>query len=83
MTDRHEGQSENQRIPPVREGNGPVRTGWVVFLWLAVLTAVEFIVAVTVDANLPIMVVIALIKAGLIVYYFMHVLRIWRGEEEA
>ncbi len=79
MTERH----EDQRTPSVREGSGRVRTGWVVFLWLAVLTAVEFVVAVTVDANLPIMVVIALLKAGLIVYYFMRVRRIWRGEEES
>ena len=83
MTDRREDQGENQRMPSVRESNGRVRTGWVVFLWLAVLTAVEFIVAVTVDANLLIMVGIALLKAGLIVYYFMRVFRIWRGEEEA
>ena len=80
MTDRPD---ESQTASPSSERSGPLRTGWVVFLWLAVLTAVEFIIAVTIDANLPIMIVIALMKAGLIMHYFMHLLRIWRGGEEA
>jgi caa(3)-type oxidase subunit IV len=57
-----------------------IRTGWMVFVALAVLTIVEYIVAVGVDANLPVVAVIALAKAGLIIYYFMHVVRAWRGE---
>jgi caa(3)-type oxidase subunit IV len=69
-------------MPPTQEGDGPLRVGWLVFLVLAVLTVVEFIVAVTVTANLPILVVFAVAKAGLIMYYFMHLLKIWRGAEE-
>ena len=83
MTDRPDEKGEARAAPPASERSGPLRTGWVVFLWLAVLTAIEFIIAVTIDANLPIMIVIALIKAGLIMHYFMHLLRIWRGGEEA
>jgi caa(3)-type oxidase subunit IV len=55
--------------------------GWWVFVGLAVLTVVEYVIAVTVDLNLPVMAVIAVVKAGLIVWYFMHLLRLWRAGE--
>ena len=58
-----------------------VNTGLVVFALLAVLTVVEFVVAVSVDWNLPIIMAFAVLKAGLIVYYFMHVVRAWVEEE--
>lgn len=64
-------------------GGGPfgaIRTGWMVFAALAALTIVEYVVAVRVEANLPIVAVIALGKAGFIGYYFMHIVRAWRGE---
>ena len=82
MTERAEDGQGRQTMPPAQEGDGPLRVGWLVFLALAALTGVEFIVAVTVTANLPILVVFALVKAGLIMYYFMHLLKIWRGAEE-
>lgn len=50
---------------------------------LAVLTAVEFIAFVALDATAPLillLVPIALAKAWLIVTYFMHVSRLWRTE---
>jgi caa(3)-type oxidase subunit IV len=74
---------------PQGEGAGgglasAVKTGWVVFLALALLTVVEYIVAVALEANLPIVIAIAMAKAGLITYYFMHIVRAWSsGQEEA
>ena len=63
---------------------GAVRTGWVIFLALALLTLVEYIIAVSLEANLPIIIGIAVLKAGLIGWYFMHIVRAWSsGEEEA
>ena len=53
-----------------------------VFLILAVLTAVEFVLAVTIDANLPILIVIGLAKAGLIMYTFIHPRRLGRRDQE-
>ena len=56
------------------------QTGFYVFLALAALTIGEFFVA---QAPIPLAVplfVIALIKAVLIVNYFMHVYRLWREE---
>ncbi len=48
------------------------RRGWFVFLFLAVLTAAEFIVSVTLAGPLPYLTVIALAKAALIIIYFMR-----------
>lgn len=48
------------------------RRGWFVFLFLAVLTAAEFIVSVTLTGPLPYLTVIALAKAALIIIYFMR-----------
>jgi caa(3)-type oxidase subunit IV len=59
------------------------RTGWWVFLVLIALTVLEYIVALVMDANLPVMVVMNVVDAGLIMYYFMHVRRLWRRTEEA
>lgn len=54
---------------------------WIVGALLTVLTIVEFIIAVNFENNLGILSVFALAKAVLIVYYFMHMYRIWRTEE--
>lgn len=59
-----------------------LRLGWIVIGGLAVLTAVEYWVAVAIHSNpLPYLAVIALIKAWLIIQYFMHVTQLWRKEE--
>lgn len=82
MREPTEGEREERATTSAPETSGPLGTGWLVFLLLAVLTAVEFVLAVTIDANLPILVVIGLAKAGLIVHYFMHLMRLWRSDQE-
>ncbi len=52
-----------------------------VFLGLAVLTVLEFLVAVNLEQATVALVIIALIKAGLIVQFFMHIYRLWQAEE--
>ncbi len=52
-----------------------------VFLILVVLTAIEFVLAINLDNAAVPLFLIALVKAGLIVQYFMHVYRLWREEE--
>jgi len=50
---------------------------------LAVLTIVEYIVAVSVDSSQALvlfLVPVALVKAWVIIVYFMHVSKVWRGE---
>ncbi len=73
---------KQQPVTPASDTAGPLRTGWMVFIALAILTIVEYVVAITVDANLVAMIVIAVAKAGFILYYFMHIVRAWRAEEE-
>jgi hypothetical protein len=48
-----------------------------VFLILIVLTLVELAVAILVESTVLLM-LIALLKAVLVVYYFMHIYRLWR-----
>lgn len=54
-----------------------------VILMLAALTLVEYVAAVAVQSSASIWLLtpLALAKAWLIVTYFMHVARVWRGEE--
>ena len=56
------------------------RVLWLVGGFLALLTLVEYIVAVQMSNNFVPLAVMALVKAALIVYFFMHVYRLWRKE---
>jgi len=61
-----------------------MRIGLVVAAILAVLTFVEYVFAVNVSNDVLRFIGLALAafgKAGAIIYYFMHVNRIWRVEE--
>lgn len=59
-----------------------LRLGWIVIGALAVLTVVEYWIAISVHSTaLPYLTVIAVIKAGLIIQYFMHVAQLWRADE--
>ncbi len=55
------------------------RLGLITLLILAVLTAVEFFVAVYMS-SLVLLFIIALVKAAVIVQNFMHISRLWREE---
>ncbi len=59
-----------------------LRLGWIVIAALGVLTIVEYWIAISVHSTpLPYLAVIALVKAWLIVQYFMHVAQLWRAGE--
>lgn len=51
------------------------RQGVVIFVYLAVLTVLEYFVAVTFNA-VSILVVVAVIKAALVMYYYMHIYKL-------
>ena len=57
-----------------------LRRGTWTFLVLMVLTLIEFFVAVAFGASTIMLFLIALVKAALIVWVFMHVSRLWREE---
>jgi hypothetical protein len=59
--------------------------GLLAIVVLAVLTAVEFVVAVGIDSTVAVVVLLAVLgvaKAWIIVQIFMHVAKLWRGEED-
>jgi cytochrome c oxidase subunit 3 len=49
--------------------------GIIIFVYLAILTGLEFLIAISFDL-VPLLVVVALVKAGLVVYYYMHVYKL-------
>lgn len=55
------------------------RRGTLTFLVLLLLTAVEFFVGVVMN-SIALLLILALLKAALIVYVFMHIYRLWREE---
>jgi cytochrome c oxidase subunit IV len=56
------------------------RLGLITLAVLFVLTLVEYWIGVNVESRFVWMVIIALLKAGVIVQNFMHVYRLWREE---
>lgn len=55
------------------------RLGLITLVLLAVLTIVEFFVAVYIE-SLVLLFIIAVVKAAIIVQNFMHIARLWREE---
>ncbi len=60
---------------------GYYRTGIIVAIVLAVLTAFEFWLA-HVNPGVTFLMLIAAAKAILVIWFFMHVKRLWSAEEE-
>jgi caa(3)-type oxidase subunit IV len=56
------------------------KRGLIVIIVLAVLTAIEFGLSVGLPNPNLLLAVIALVKAGLIVHYFMHITQLRRKE---
>jgi len=49
--------------------------GILIFIYLAVLTGLEFLIAIS-FRSVPLLVVVAIVKAGLVLYYYMHVYKL-------
>lgn len=64
----------------MKDKKADYRQGFFVFLALAVLTGIEMAIAIYLDNPAVPLIIISLIKAGLIVQYFMHIYRLWREE---
>ena len=64
------------------QNNGAAyRQSVIVAIVLAVLTIIEYFVAVEFESAILLM-LIALFKAVLVIRYYMHVQRLWQPEEE-
>jgi caa(3)-type oxidase subunit IV len=59
------------------------RQGVYVFIALALLTALENWASQALGGTPIPLFLIALVKAGLIVQYFMHIYRLWRAEDHS
>ena len=57
------------------------RQGVMVLVGLAVLTALEYVIAVILEGSVSLLFIVVLAKAGLILQYYMHVNRVWSDEE--
>jgi cytochrome c oxidase subunit 3 len=56
----------------IQDKSSALAQGLLVFVYLAALTALEYFVAVTFN-GVPILVVVAMVKAALVMYYYMHI----------
>jgi len=56
------------------------RQGALIFIFLAVLSALEFFVAIAIG-SLVLLVTIALVKFGLVLYYYMHIYKLNTAED--
>jgi len=54
---------------------GVFRQGLIIFIFLAVLTGLEFFIAIAIGA-VALLAVVAVIKVGLVLYYYMHMYRL-------
>lgn len=55
------------------------RRGMYVFVALVILTIIEYFVGVALNSAV-LLFILALLKAALIVQFFMHIYRLWREE---
>lgn len=55
------------------------RLGGITILILAALTIIEFVVAIYLQSAI-LLLIVALIKAAIVVQNFMHISRLWREE---
>jgi len=58
------------------------RLGWWVFIGLAIVTLIEYVIAIALSLNLFFLTQIAVLKAGLIIVYFMRIGRVFERTEE-
>ncbi len=81
MNGHRDGHQDGHREPEQAHGDGQhggsVGAGLIVFVLLAALTGIEFAIAKEVDAKMVPLIVIAVVKASCILWYFMHVARSW------
>ncbi|MFC2031574.1 cytochrome C oxidase subunit IV family protein [Chloroflexota bacterium] len=68
--------------PAIAGRRAAYRKGIFVFLGLAVLTVLEFVVAAATGGGTALLFVLILAKAGLIVQYYMHIDHLWSKEGE-
>ncbi len=64
----------------IKDKSAAFGLGLLIFIYLAVLTALEFFIALT-FGSVVLLIVVALIKAGLVAYYYMHIYKLNQEHE--
>ena len=59
-----------------QDKSSTLNQGLIIFVYLAVLTAVEYVIALVLPAVVPLLALVAVIKAGLVMYYYMHIYKL-------
>ncbi len=77
MSESRSPEREGRWRPPSRE----TIVTWGMVAWLTVQTTLEYVVAQAMAVNLPILLLINLLEAASIMYFFQHIYRLWREEE--
>ena len=63
------------------EHSGSLNQGLVIFIILAFLTLMEFLIAIA-NQSLLLLSIVSIIKAGLVMYYYMHVYKLAEADDE-
>lgn len=66
---------------PATSNTSALRRGVIVFAALAVLTAIEYLLGVN-EAPAILLWIVALLKAGLVLWFFMHLPRVFNPDNE-
>jgi cytochrome c oxidase subunit 4 len=73
--------SKSRQQKQKSKGMSPYVSGLIVAAVLAVLTIIEYYVGILYPYPTPLF-LLALLKAILVLYFFMHVYRLWRPDDE-
>jgi len=72
---------ESEQNHPREGRRAAYRLGFLVLVGLAVLTGLEFVIAAVTNGSAVFLFIIGLIKAGIILQYYMHIRNVWAEEE--
>jgi uncharacterized membrane protein len=67
---------------PRSKAEAAVRAGIMAFIALAAATVGEYFIAVRMEQAMVLLIIIAFFKAGVIIQFFMHVMRVRHAHEE-
>ena len=77
-TPRTTGKTQTAARP--KQARSPYVTGIIVAVVLAVLTLIEYYIGLHFPSPTVLM-LMSVLKAALVIYWFMHVYRLWRADE--
>jgi cytochrome c oxidase subunit 4 len=73
--------SKSRQQKQKAKGASPYVVGGIVALILAVMTVIEYYVGLLYPSA-TVLFLISLVKGALVLYFFMHVYRLWRPDDE-